>query len=82
MYFISGGIGFLACLVFMILIILFALRGKPCTVPLIALFLSVLLLLGSGFLYPRTAATTGGFDFLTFLFRARSVPPALDGEWR
>ena len=82
MYFISGGIGFLACLVFMILIILFALRGKPCTVPLIALFLSVLLFLGSGFLYTRTDASIGGIDFLRFLVRDRTVPPDLDGEWR
>ena len=56
MYFITGGIGFLGCLIFMILVILFAVRRKPCTVPLIAMFLSVLLFLGSGFLYGRVAA--------------------------
>lgn len=82
MYFITGGVGFLACLIFMVLIIIFALRGKPCTVPLIALFLSVLLFLGSGFLYTRTDTSIGGMDFLKFLVRDRTVPPDLAGEWR
>lgn len=82
MYFISGGIGFLGCLIFMVLIIIFALRGKPCTVPLIALFLSVLLFLGSGFLYSTTDPNVGGGDFLKFVIRDRTVPPDLAGEWR
>ena len=82
MYFITGGIGFLGCLIFMILVILFAVRRKPCTAPLIAMFLSVLLFLGSGFLYTKTDPNLGGSPFLKFLVRDRTVPPDLDGEWR
>ena len=74
MYFITGGIGFLGCLIFMILVILFAVRRKPCTVPLIAMFLSVLLFLGSGFLYTKTDPNLGGGPFLKFLVRDRTVP--------
>ena len=47
MYFITGAVGFLACIIFMVLIILFAIKGKSCRVPLIAYFLSILLFLGS-----------------------------------
>lgn len=82
MYFITGGIGFLGCLIFMILVIIFSLRGKRCTVPLIAMFLSVFLFLGSGFLYTRTDPNVGGGDFLKFVIRDRTVPPDLSGEWR
>lgn len=82
MYFITGGIGFLGCLIFMVLVIIFALRGKSCTVPLIAMFLSVFLFLGSGFLYTRTDPNIGGGDFLKFVVRDRTVPPDLAGEWR
>lgn len=82
MYFISGGIGFLACIIFIVLIILGSLRGKPCRTPLIALFLSVLLFLGSGFLYSRTDPEVGGTAFLKYVLRDQSVPPDLIGEWK
>lgn len=82
MYFISGGIGFLACIIFIVLIIIFSLRGKPCRTPLIALFLSALLFLGSGFLYSRTDPSIGGAGFLRYVVRDRTVPPDLWGEWR
>lgn len=82
MYFISGGIGFIACIIFIILIVIFALRGKPCRTPLIALFLSVLLFLGSGFLYSRTDPNVGGAGFLRYVVRDQTVPPDLWGEWR
>lgn len=82
MYFISGGIGFIASVIFIILIIVFSLRGKPCKTPLIALFLSVLLFLGSGFLYSRTDPSIGGAGFLRYVLRDRTVPPDLWGEWR
>lgn len=82
MYFISGGIGFIACIIFIILIVIFALRGKPCRTPLIALFLSVLLFLGSGFLYSRTDPDVGGAGFLRYIIQDRTVPPDLWGEWR
>lgn len=82
MYFISGGIGFLACIIFIVLVIVFSLRGKPCRTPLIALFLSVLLFLGSGFLYSRTDPSVGGAGFLRYILRDQTVPPDLWGEWR
>lgn len=82
MYFISGGIGFLACIIFIVLIIIFSLRGKPCRTPLIALLLSALLFLGSGFLYSRTDPSVGGAGFLQYVIRDRTVPPDLWGEWR
>lgn len=82
MYFITGGVGFLACIIFMIAAIVFSLRGKPCGVPLAALFLSILLFLGSGFLYSRTDQSIGGIGFLQNLTRDTSVPPDLIGEWR
>lgn len=82
MYFITGGIGFLACIIFMILTIIFALKGKSCAAPLAAVFLSVLLFLGSGFLYSRTDQSIGGIGFLKTLTRDTSVPPDLVGEWR
>ena len=82
MYFISGGIGFIACIIFIVLTVIFALRGKPCRTPLIALFLSVLLFLGSGFLYSRTDPNVGGAGFLRYVVRDQTVPPDLWGEWR
>lgn len=82
MYFITGGVGFLACIIFMVLIIIFAARGKSCTVPLIAYFLSILLFLGSGFLFSRTDPSIGGAGFVDFLLRNNTVPPDLYGEWR
>lgn len=82
MYFITGGVGFLACLIFMIAAVIFSMRGKSCVVPLIALFLSILLFLGSGFLYSRTDQSIGGIGFLQNLTRDTTVPPDLIGEWR
>lgn len=82
MYFITGGVGFLACLIFMIVAVIFFMRGKSCAVPLTALFLSILLFLGSGFLYSRTDQSIGGIGFLQNLTRDTSVPPDLIGEWR
>ena len=82
MYCITGGVGFLACIIFMILIIRFAVKGKSCTVPLIAYLLSILLVLGSGFLYSKTDPNIGGGEFLKYVLRDRSVPPDLIGEWR
>ena len=82
MYFITGAVGFIACVIFMVLIILFAVKGKSCTVPLIAYFLSILLFLGSGFLFSRTDPSIGGGGFVDFLLRNNSVPPDLYGEWR
>ncbi len=82
MYFITGAVGFLACVIFMILIIMFAIKGKSCTVPLIAYFLSILLFLGSGFLFSRTDPSIGGGGFVDFLLRNNTVPPDLYGEWR
>lgn len=82
MYFISGGIGFIACIIFIVLIVVFSLRGKPCRTPLIALLISVLLFLGSGFLYSRTDPSVGGAGFLRYVLRDRTVPPDLWGEWR
>ena len=82
MYFITGGVGFLACLIFMIVAVIFFMRGKSCAVPLIALFLSILLFLGSGFLYSRTDQSIGGIGFLQNLTRDTTVPPDLIGEWR
>lgn len=82
MYFITGGVGFLACLIFMLIAVIFSMRGKSCAVPLIALFLSILLFLGSGFLYSRTDQSIGGIGFLQNLTRDTTVPPDLIGEWR
>lgn len=82
MYFITGGIGFLACLIFMIVAVIFFMRGKSCAVPLVLLFLSIALFLGSGFLYSRTDQSIGGIGFLQNLTRDTSVPPDLIGEWR
>lgn len=82
MYFISGGLGFIASVIFIVMIIVFSLRGKPCRTPLIALLLSVLLFLGSGFLYSRTDPSIGGAGFLRYVLRDRTVPPDLWGEWR
>lgn len=82
MYFITGGAGFLACLIFMIVAVISFMRGKSCAVPLGALFLSILLFLGSGFLYSRTDQSIGGIGFLQNLTRDTSVPPDLIGEWR
>lgn len=82
MYFITGGVGFLACIIFIILIIIRAIRGKSCTTLLTAFFLSVLLFLGSGFLYSRTDPLIGGTGFLSVLLRDKTVPPNLTGEWR
>ena len=82
MYFITGGVGFLACLIFMIVAVIFSMRGKSCAVPLTALFLSILLFLGSGFLYSRTDQSIGGIGFLQNLTRDTTVPPDLIGEWR
>ena len=82
MYFITGGVGFLACIIFMVLIIVFASKGKSCIVPLIAYFLSILLFLGSGFLFSRTDPSIGGAGFVDFLLRNSTVPPDLYGEWK
>lgn len=82
MYFITGGVGFLACLIFMIVAVIFSMRGKSCAAPLTALFLSILLFLGSGFLYSRTDQSIGGIGFLQNLTRDTTVPPDLIGEWR
>lgn len=82
MYFITGGVGFLACIIFVVLIIIRAIRGKSCTTLLTAFFLSVLLFLGSGFLYSRTDPLIGGTGFLSTLLRDKTVPPNLAGEWR
>ena len=43
MYLITGGVGFLACVIFIILIIAAAMRGKPCVVPLVAVVLALAL---------------------------------------
>jgi hypothetical protein len=82
MYFITGAVGFLACIIFMVILIIFAIRGKKCVVPMTAFGLSILLFLGSGFLFSRTAPDFGGLEFLEFLLRDTSVPPDLTGEWR
>lgn len=82
MYFLTGAVGFLACIIFMVIIIVFTLKGKKCTVPLVALFLSAVIFLGSGFLFSRTDPDFGGLEFLEFLLRDTTVPPDLTGEWR
>lgn len=82
MYFITGGVGFLACIIFMIVAAIFTVRGKSCVVPLVLLFLSIALFLGSGFLYSRTDQSIGGIGFLQNLTRDTTVPPDLIGEWR
>lgn len=81
MYFITGGVGFLACIIFMLLIIIRAIRDKSCTTLLIAFFLAVVLFLGSGFLYSRTDPRIGGTGFVSTLLRDKTVPPNLAGEW-
>ena len=82
MYFITGAVGFLACIIFMVLIILFAVKGKSCRVPLIAYFLSILLFLGSGYLFTKTDPSIGGGGFVDFLLRNNTGPPDLYGEWK
>lgn len=82
MYLITGAAGFLACIIFIIVIIISAIRGKVPTVPLIAFVLSMVLFLGSGFLYSRTDPQVGGSDFVQYLTRNRTVPPNLEGEWK
>ena len=75
MYLITGGVGFLACVIFIILIIAAAMRGKPCVVPLVAFVLALALFLGSGFLYSRTDPEVGGVKFLEFITKDKTVPP-------
>lgn len=82
MYLITGGVGFLACIIFIILIIFAALRGKSCVVPLVAFVLALALFLGSGFLYSRTDPEVGGMKFLEFITKDKTVPPNLVGEWK
>lgn len=82
MYLITGGVGFLACVIFIVLIVILALRGKSCTIPLIGFILSVVLFLGSGFLYSRTDPEIGGIRFLEYVTEDRTVPPNLEGEWK
>lgn len=82
MYLITGAAGFLACLIFIIIIIISAIRGKVPTVPLIAFILSMVLFLGSGFLYSRTDPQVGGAAFVQYITRNRTVPPNLEGEWK
>ncbi|MBD5162376.1 MAG: hypothetical protein HDT14_10275 [Oscillibacter sp.] len=81
MYFITGGVGFLACVILMILIIMRAVKDKSCVTLLIAFFLAAALFLGSGFLYSRTDPHIGGTEFLSTLLRDKTVPPNLTGEW-
>lgn len=82
MYLITGGVGFLACVIFIILIIAAAMRGKSCVVPLVAFVLALALFLGSGFLYSRTDPEVGGVKFLEFITKDKTVPPNLLGEWK
>lgn len=82
MYLITGAVGFLACIIFIVLIIIFAIRGKSGVLPLIGFILSIALFLGSGFLYSRTDPEIGGIRFVEYLTEDRTVPPNLEGEWK
>ena len=82
MYLITGGVGFLACVIFILIVIISAVRGKNYVVPLVAFILSLALFLGSGFLYSRTDPQVGGTVFLEYITRNQTVPPNLTGQWK